>query len=707
MSHEIRTPMNGIIGMGELLSHTELSPRQREYLTLVQQSADSLLHLLNDILDFSKIEAGRLELEAIPFALRDSLADTLQTLSVRAAEKGIELAYRIPPDVPDALIGDPGRLRQIAVNLVGNAIKFTERGEVVVQVQVEAMSEETVTLHVIVSDTGIGIPPEKQNLIFGAFSQADSSTSRRFGGTGLGLAITMELVSLMGGRIWVESVAGKGSHFHFTANFGLQGEAAEKRPAGFPSVYRLRVLVVDDNETNRRILEEMLAGWQMSPTVAGSGDAALASLQRAEARGRPFQLVLLDAMMPGMDGLTFAEHVREHPQWAGLPMIILSSAGRGPEVERTAKVGIARYLNKPVKQSDLLDAILGVIQAGGAEAEPAAPRVDEPEVAPLRILLAEDGVVNQQVAVNLLESRGHTVEVANNGVEAVAAFERGGFDLVLMDVQMPEMDGFEATAAIRGRERAAGGHIPIVAVTAHAMKGDRERCIAAGMDDYLSKPIRAEELYATVSRAISAGDGAPAPTTSPEPADGTEAAEPESTGGALDWSGAVQRVGGDESMLRELAGVFITEAEKLMAQASAAIDSADAAEVRDTSVERPLDRHRRRPEPADHARARRLPGDALGQRPQVGRQLRRRGADLRRRHGLLGGHHQRVDVLDGVAHHVSEDARHRRGEDLLEPVGALGVPDVDDHHAARVQPVADELEELLRRHVEGDVGLPV
>jgi PAS domain S-box-containing protein len=502
MSHELRTPMNGIMGMTELALATELTSEQREYLTMVKSSADSLLGVIDDILDFSKIEAGKLEFESIEFNFRSSLEATLKLLALRAHEKGLELNCRVGLEVPEVLIGDPSRFRQIIVNLVGNAIKFTERGEITVQVEQQPEKAGAVVLHVSVADTGIGIPQDKQEAIFGAFTQADGSTTRRYGGTGLGLSISRQLVAKFGGRLWVESVVGQGSTFHFIARFAVG--CARPSPLPTVSLKDMAVLVADDNSTNRRILEELLRSWQMKPISTDNGRNAMTHLQQAAEAGRPFPLVLVDAKMPDIDGFTLVQQIKQDPRLATATIMMLTSAGQRGDAAHCRQLGVAAYLTKPIGRDELLDAIL---QALGAKVQ----HVDEPSRLitrhtlrerrkGLRILLAEDNLVNRTLVVRLLEKHGNSVEVAADGREALVKLESGNFDLVLMDVQMPEMDGFEATAAVREKEKTKGDHLPIIAMTAHALKGDRERCLAAGMDGYISKPLHVDELLQEIEK---------------------------------------------------------------------------------------------------------------------------------------------------------------------------------------------------------------
>ena len=578
MSHEIRTPLNGIMGMTELALDTTITDEQREYLEMVSRSAESLLTVINDILDFSKIEAGKLDFYADDFLLQDALTDTLSSLALRAHQKGLELASNVEPDVPDALVGDAGRLRQVILNLVGNAVKFTERGEVVLRVETHSKVNGRATLHFAVSDTGVGVPPDKKPLIFEPFTQADGSSTRAHTGTGLGLSITSELIRMMSGEIWVESPSptphgnggGPGSTFHFTARFGLQREGKPRTEPMRPVNLRgVPVLVVDDNATNRWILEQNLQNWDMRPVTVDGGTSALAEMERARLEGEPFPLVVTDANMPEMDGFTLASRIRERPEHSGATILMLSSLDKRGDAARSSELGIAACLQKPIKQSDLLKAI---ITAFGAR-RPEQRRTHAPKprsgphqtTTPLHILLAEDNEVNRKVAAVMLEKRGHSVVPAADGVEALAALDKELFDLVLMDVQMPRLDGFEATAAIRLKERETGAHVPIIALTASAMKGDRERCIEAGMDGYVSKPLSAADLYRAIEELPFAIWGRAAVDEQPQPANSD----------VFDREALLARLGGDVVLLQEVVALFLDESPELVARIEDSVAAGD------------------------------------------------------------------------------------------------------------------------------------
>jgi PAS domain S-box-containing protein len=570
MSHEIRTPLNAILGMTALTLDTRLTDTQRDYLSTVKSSGEALLALINDILDFSKIEARHLDLEARPFDLREAVGDACRVLALRATEKGLELACEIEPDVPDQLVGDAGRLRQVLVNIIGNAVKFTNRGEVVVRVAVERTTGPDVVLQFTVSDTGIGIPGDMLSHIFRPFTQADSSTTRRYGGTGLGLAIAERLVELMGGRLWVESEVDRGSTFHFTTAFTRRdASVASDAAARTRGLEGLRVLVVDDHATNRRILEHMLSSWQMEPTTVADARSAMAALRQATPRER-FDAVITDCQMPEVDGFMLAREIRGDARVRSTPIIMLTSMGRAEDVAECQRMGLDAYLTKPVKHSDLLDTLVSLFGSAARSATVAAASAAPRPSRRLRILVAEDNAVNRQLALTILGKRGHAVHGVEDGQQAVEQAAAGRYDVIVMDLQMPRMSGLDATMAIRDRERRTGRHVPIIALTAHAMRGDRERCLAAGMDGYLTKPIDVEELAATVERFGTAST--PLQREAAPAAAATAAVD-------FDERAALSHTG-DRDVLAQMVAIFRTDGPLLVRRIGRAVAARDAEALR-------------------------------------------------------------------------------------------------------------------------------
>ena len=570
MSHELRTPLNGIIGMAELTTHTALDNKQLRFVQNIKKSGESLLAIINDLLDFSKIEAGKMELQEGEFIIRDELASVLKPLGRSASEKNIELLYVVESTIPAVLITDPLRILQIIINMVGNALKFTNQGSVIVKVKEESRNAETINLHFIISDTGIGIAKEKQELIFKAFEQADSSVVRQFGGTGLGLSISSALVKLFGGHIWVESYPDKGTDFHFSIPIKISTKP-EKKKYDAENLDGLRVLIVEDSKTAAELLKQIFTAWRMKPTIESSGENAILELRKALLRHKPYQLLSLDIGLPGINGFAVLETIKKDESFKNLPVIIISKSNKNSDYDKAKKMGVDSFFTKPFSHSELLETIHEVllrhhtpddkfVNVGKELRE--HQTITEYQLPPLHILVAEDNMINQEIIYELLLEKLHRVTLAKNGQEALELSMKDHFDLILMDIQMPVMDGITATQQIRLFENDNGKHVPIIALTARAMKEDKEKCLAAGMDDWVSKPLLPRELFKAMHKQLSQKAVAPQPQAQDEDV-------------VIDLCTALEIFGGNKRLLRRIIEIYLDKSPQLFQELEQSLASND------------------------------------------------------------------------------------------------------------------------------------